>query len=569
MDTDTLLRIHQSDDPSAAFRTVVGSLSGRLPLRGALWVGAADRSVRHRWPEDSPHLDELIDTALHVLRPEVFRLGSDFPALAERLPESEGLFLPLRDGGRLSSAVILVAAGGSFPDDPGAWEALSRSLERCESVHRRLAVAEEGRAQACRRAEESETLHMLGLAANRTLDPEEVFPLVARLARTLLGAHYVSIHLGDERECCPRVAAVGLRNPDHQPVDDPFAQRVIAARQPVSAGGDGYSLQAEDLPFHQAEGMVHGFGVPLSLFGKTFGALLMGYRRPYRTTPRDHRLALTLASHAAVAINNARLHRELSKRSADLQQTLEELQRATEAKERFFASMNHELRTPVNAISGYLTLLLDGIGGELPGKAHDYLGRAQRASGNLLTLVNDILDLSKISAGKMTVEPREVELAEVIDDVVVTVQPLAEEKGLYLTAPEGPLSVLVTDPVRLRQILLNLLSNAIKFTAEGEVALVVDPAANGKGAGEWTEIQVADTGPGIPAEDRERVFEEFEQVAGSQHKGTGLGLPLSRKIARMLGGDLTLESEEGTGSTFTLRLPSAERPMERRLVEAA
>jgi signal transduction histidine kinase len=404
-----------------------------------------------------------------------------------------------------------------------------------------------------RRVEESEALHVLGLAANRTLDPEEVLTLVVRSARTLLGAHYVIISTHDGGEL-RRVAAIGMHGGSSEP--DEFATRVVATGKLLvidepNAGVSGAGT-------HRAEGMKTGLGVPLSLFGTIFGAIIFGYRRPYSIQPRDTRLALTLAGHAAVAISNARLHRDLADRSAQLEQAYTDLRDSSAMKERFFANMSHELRTPLNSILGYQSLLLEDVVGPIPDPARTFLANAHRATRGLLHLVNDILDLSKIEAGKLDLNIGPVSISHSLLDAVETVRPLAEGKGLRLNVPpSSALAPLMTDPERLRQILVNLLSNAIKFTVAGDVTI---EAALESDDGEWVAIRVSDTGPGIPMADRERVFQEFEQVTGTAGGGgTGLGLPISRKLARLLGGDLLLDIQGDAGATFLLRLPVASR----------
>jgi signal transduction histidine kinase len=303
--------------------------------------------------------------------------------------------------------------------------------------------------------------------------------------------------------------------------------------------------------------------VPLALFGETFGALVIGYRRPYEVTPRDVRLALTLAGHAAVAISNARLHGALAERSTELERANEELRWSAAAKDRFFASVSHELRTPLNAILGYNALLLDGVVGQLPPESLAFLGRAQRATQNLLYLVNDVLDLSKMEAGKLELVIQPIQPYETVEQALQTVEFQARDKGLALAVtPAVPLPSLSSDADRVRQILVNLLSNAVKFTDRGTVTVALAPVEGIEGEDgirrHWVEIRVSDTGPGIAPEDQERIFHEFEQVSGTRHGGTGLGLPISRKLARLLGGELRVESAPGRGSTFSLRLPADE-----------
>ncbi|HEX8359857.1 MAG TPA: histidine kinase dimerization/phospho-acceptor domain-containing protein, partial [Longimicrobium sp.] len=348
---DTLLRIYECGEPEGALRELAHALGGPEARRGAWWMGS-EGEVRGAWPAGS-------------------------------LPHASGTrSLRLRAGGTL---VLGAGAWGDVDWAPLA-EAFGRVAARAEELRR----AEAERDELRQRAEESEALHVLGLAANRTLDPDEVLALVARFARALLGAHYVTVNTATDGSV-RTTASVGLRAHGGGE-DDPFADRVAALGKPLVLEG----AEAAAEPFHAAEGMDAGLGVPLSLFGETFGALVIGYRRAYRPAPRDVRLALTLAGHAAVAIGNARLHRALAERGGELERANEELRWSTEAKDRFFASMSHELRTPLNAILGYNALLLDGVVGQLPPESLAFLQRAQRATENLLYLVNDVLDLSKM-----------------------------------------------------------------------------------------------------------------------------------------------------------------------------
>jgi signal transduction histidine kinase len=405
------------------------------------------------------------------------------------------------------------------------------------------------------RVEEAEALHTLGLAVNRTLDPDEVLALVARFTRTLLGAHYVTVNTLDDGQV-NAVASVGLRARETATKDYFLASKVVQAGKPLVVGGPESTYQVEDFPFHAEEGMRVGLGIPLSLFGETFGALVIGYRREYTPTPRDTRLTLTLAGHAAVAISNARLHHTLADRSAELEGAYSELRRTSELKERFFASMSHELRTPLNGILGYQNLLLEDLAGSFDPSARVYLEKSNRAALNLLGLVNDILDYAKIEAGKIVLQIRPATMVEIVEDAVANVEPLAAQKEIQLKTPQPDSSVsLSTDPDRVRQILINLLSNAIKFTPKrGEISVT----ATNHDADGMTEFRVRDSGPGIAPEDQEAIFREFEQVKGTKG-GTGLGLPISRKLAELLGGELWVESVVGAGSTFVLQLPRMEQ----------
>jgi signal transduction histidine kinase len=271
--------------------------------------------------------------------------------------------------------------------------------------------------------------------------------------------------------------------------------------------------------------------------------------------------ALALANGDRVYTLIARDVSERVRAEAELKATNEalhhrqgQLEEAMRARNRFYASMSHELRTPINAIIGYNTLLLDNIYGPLNEKQAQGLQRTHKAAKHLLELVNDVLDLSKIEAGKIELSLQPVPFPGIIEDLFVTVRPLADEHGSSLTlAADGGSATVVTDPRRVRQILLNLLSNAIKFGAGKPIVV----ECHGRVEGGVT-VTVADQGTGISAEDLPRVFDEFVQITGAeQQTGTGLGLPISRRLAAILGGSLDAESTPGAGSRFTLVLPPA------------
>ena len=551
MHLPTLLRIYKCGDPPSAFQAMAESLATQIPLRSTFWVDVTMGAVQSSWPAAVDPSSELLQTVVHTLRPEVFPLDSVFPADAERFPDSEMLLLPLEPKESCGVAV-LVADQGAFGEEPNAWIGLADALGHVIQQHQRLHDAEQERKALRQRVEESEALHTLGLAVNRTLDPEEVLTLVARLTRTLLGAHYVTVNTVDDGQV-HAVASVGLRTREVATKDYFLASKVVESAKPITVGGEGSAYSVSEFPFHQEEGMQTGLGIPLSLFGETFGALVIGYRRPYQLAARDTRLALTLAGHAAVAISNARLHSTLAERSEELERAYEELRRTSQLKERFFASMSHELRTPVNGIMGFQNLLLEGLAGEIDDRARTYLGKANRAAENLLDLVNDLLDYAKLEAGKVQLDVRPTAAWEIVEDAVANVETQARNKRITLDAPRpNPAIRLHTDPDRVRQILVNLLSNAIKFTpVGGQITL---RTAKHDGSVPALTFEVRDTGPGIAPEDHEAIFREFEQVKGTKG-GTGLGLPISRKLAQLLDGDLRVESAVGSGSTFVLRLP--------------
>jgi len=262
----------------------------------------------------------------------------------------------------------------------------------------------------------------------------------------------------------------------------------------------------------------------------------------------QHRAEL-LESEAKSAAQLAELNNQLHNRQMELEQ-------AMGVRNRFYASMSHELRTPINAVIGYSTLLIDNIYGPLNDKQREGLQRTLKAARHLLELVNDVLDLSKIEAGKIELALQPVNIELLIEDLFVTVRPLADEHGCQLSFEHPPDSLTIsTDPRRVRQILLNLLSNAIKFGRRKPIEVQATPTEGG-----GVIISVIDHGEGISEEDKARVFEEFVQVSPTQQPGTGLGLPISRRLATLLDGSLEMESVLGEGSTFRLILPREGTP---------
>jgi signal transduction histidine kinase len=283
----------------------------------------------------------------------------------------------------------------------------------------------------------------------------------------------------------------------------------------------------------------------------------------------------TLGALIVALLHERRQGTRLAERSAELERLSSELLRANRAKSEFLANVSHELRTPLNAIVGFVELLRDGVYGDLSVRQHAPVERIASSANHLRQLVDQILDLAKMAAGRLEVHLELVDLRPFVLDTASEIESLVNERGLNLSiAVSSSLPRLRTDPMHLRQILMNLLGNAVKFTRSGGIAIrgrVVSardesgPAwrstspASGPIHG-WVALQVADSGIGIALGDRERIFEEFEQVnAGprgdSMQRGTGLGLAISRRLARLLGGDLTVESEVGKGSTFTVWLP--------------
>jgi signal transduction histidine kinase len=286
--------------------------------------------------------------------------------------------------------------------------------------------------------------------------------------------------------------------------------------------------------------------VPLILEDEVIGALGVSRKTSGEFAPEIVRLLTTFATQSALAIQNARLFREIEQKSR-------ELEAASQHKSEFLANMSHELRTPLNAIIGFSEVLTERMFGELNDKQEEYLKDIHASGQHLLSLINDILDLSKIEAGRMELELKDFDLPQAIGNAVTLVRERAGRRGIALhQAVDQRLGQIRGDERKVKQVVLNLLSNALKFTPEGGRVDVQATVVDG-----MAEVSVTDTGVGIAPEDQDAVFEEFRQVGTADKKveGTGLGLTLSRKFIELHGGRIWVQSEVGRGSTFTFTLP--------------
>ncbi len=280
----------------------------------------------------------------------------------------------------------------------------------------------------------------------------------------------------------------------------------------------------------------------------------------------------TVLGLALVLRHERRQARSLVERSKELERLSSELLRVNRMKSEFLANVSHELRTPLNAIVGFVDLLREGVYGELTPRQAKPVERIEASANHLRHLVDQVLDLAKMAAGRLEIHTETIDLRPFVLDVASEIESLVSEKGLSLSLVMGAaLPRIRTDPTHLRQILVNLLGNAVKYTNEGGVVIrtrLVDslpdsgpPSVKSSyPTNPWIGIQVIDTGIGIDPADQTRIFEEFEQVdagprGNSAERGTGLGLAISRRLAALIGGMVELESEVGKGSTFTLWLP--------------
>ncbi len=415
-------------------------------------------------------------------------------------------------------------------------------------------------AQLTRSVEELTALGEVSRALSSTLDLETVLQTIVARANQLAGTAGCTIWEYDEprREFRLRashyadaVDAAVLQAPDRVTTirrGRGVTTQVVARREPVQVE-DIAVAGAYDSPIRQPlidAGHRALLGVPLLSEDEVIGVLAVTRKTPGEFEPEIVRLLTTFATQSALAIQNARLFLEIEDKSRQLEV-------ASRHKSEFLANMSHELRTPLNAIIGFSEVLTERMFGELNEKQEEYLKDIYASGIHLLSLINDILDLSKIEAGRMELELSEFDLPTAIDNALMLVRERASRRSITLHSAVDPrLSQVRADERKVRQVVLNLLSNAIKFTPEGGRVEVSGAARDGA-----VEVSVSDTGVGIAPEDQAAVFEEFRQVgtAAKKAEGTGLGLTLCRKFVELHGGRIWVKSEVGLGSTFTFSLP--------------
>ena len=424
-----------------------------------------------------------------------------------------------------------------------------------------LDVTEQRAAEEVRREEARlvETLHRIGQSLAAELDLETVVQDVTDAATELTGAQFGAFFynvLSERGEAytlytlsgVPREAFSRFPMPRATPVFGPTFHGEGVVRSDDITRDPRYGHMA---PHH---GMPAGhlpvtsyLAVPVvSHGGQVLGGLFFGHAEPGVFTERHERLAVGIAGWAAVAMDNARLFQAE-------QHARSEAERANRVKGDFLATMSHELRTPLNAIMGYSDLLLAGIPEVVPPAAARKVERIGISARHLLGLIEEILTFSRLEAGEERVDAAPVDVGGLLDEVVALTEPLASARGLGFGVHAPAVEIaLEGDARKLRQVLINVLGNAIKFTDDGEVSLAVEEV------GGEVLFRVSDTGVGIAPEHLESIFEPFWQADGGTTRrsgGTGLGLSVTRRLARLMGGDVVASSEPGRGSTFTVRLP--------------
>ena len=387
---------------------------------------------------------------------------------------------------------------------------------------------------------------------NSTLDLENVLTTIVAKAVALSGTEAGAIYVFDHRQREFHLHATygmdqgliaALTERSTSP-DDPLVARALAEREPIQVADTRDQPSVNEII--RRAGYRALLIAPLIRLNDVVGFLVVRRKEPGLFPRETIDLLKTFAAQSVLAIQNARLFKEIDEKSR-------QLEIESRLKSQFLANMSHELRTPLNAILGYTELILDHIYGEAPRKMSQVLERVQANGHHLLGLINDVLDLAKIEAGQLTLSLGDYSVKEVVHGVLEAVEPLAVRKGLALKADvPAQLPIAHGDERRIAQVLLNLVGNAIKFTDAGEVAVTAS-AANGS-----LTVAVCDSGPGISPADQARIFDEFQQADSSTTRtkgGTGLGLAIARRIVEMHGGRIWVESALGRGSRFFFTLP--------------
>jgi signal transduction histidine kinase/DNA-binding NarL/FixJ family response regulator len=569
--TDLRLLIVEDDDADADL--VVEILDGRTPVERASSIAEARSKLAA-----SPFDVALLDLAL----PDAF----DLDGLSALQASAPRLAIVILSGHRNDELVARALRSG-------AQDFLIKGTFDADLLLRILRYATERQVKEWALRDQTaklETLNRIGQMLAAELDMDRLVRTVTDAAREISGACFAAWFEEDGDGALratfgieARDAALSLRLPP----GTPFLSEVLRRKETVRHDDlTAEHLSMDDrlarIPFREQLGapMRCCLSVPVvSLRGLVLGGIFLADVRRGAFDEGVERAVRSLAAQTAVALDNARLltdkererlraeqgerrYRDLADqlesavrvRTRELEEANERLKTLDRLKNEFLATVSHELRTPLNAIIGFTTLLLEGISGPLSREQCAHLHYVHSAGEHLLDLINDLLDLSRIEAGVLSVSPTAVDLRDVVCELVESMRPAAREKNVELRASgfDG-IASFITDPKRFRQIVVNLVGNAVKFTDAGHVEV------RGEMADGSLIIRVVDTGIGIDERDFPLLFQPFQRIDGAPGvatQGAGLGLYLSRKLASVLGGDIHVESRPGEGSCFTVTLPS-------------
>ncbi len=413
-------------------------------------------------------------------------------------------------------------------------------------------------AELARKVEELEALREVGEAVNSSLEVENVLSTIAMHAVELSATDGGSIMEYAASERCFLVRSVYGTESDvvdrlrgiRIHLDETLVGRAAKERRPIAVADIGAIELDPHLQILFDAGWRSLVAVPLLREGQIVGSLVVRRKHTGEFSEEALDLLETFASQSAMALINAQLYRELKQQS-------QELEVASRHKSEFLASMSHELRTPLNAVLGFSEVLLERMFGDINERQEEYLRDIHGSGRHLLELLNEILDLSKVEAGRMDMDYSTFELRPLLEDTVAMLRARAAIHDIALVVMvEEDIGPVHADELRLKQVILNLMTNAVKFTGDGGSVTL-----RAERTGSEVEITVSDSGIGVPEDDRERIFESFQQGGrgASREEGTGLGLTLSRRIVELLGGRMWLDSVVGEGSTFGFSIPGQGR----------
>jgi signal transduction histidine kinase len=526
---------------------------GRIEVRASVGAtGAADTYELAMDRESGLATCIMEARTLHL--PDLAAAAEEYPRLRQAglaRGYRSGVFTPLlREGSPIGALSVLRPAQGAFGEKELALlktfaDQAVIAIENARLFNETRESLEQQKASA----------EVLAVISSSIADTAPVFDKILERCERLFAGKQVGINLvGDDGQI--RIGA--YHGPGRAALErvQPFPRGDGSGSGAAIAYGrvmhypdaqDGPDVPETTRRGCKAIGVKAAIFAPMLWEGRGIGVIFVG--RDFAGPFSDKEVALlkTFADQAAIAIQNVRLFREIQEKSA-------QLEIANKHKSDFLANMSHELRTPLNAIIGFSEVLIEKMFGEVNDKQLDYLKDIHSSGRHLLSLINDILDLSKIEAGRMELELSDFDLPAALQNAMTLVRERAQRHGISLGLEIAPgLGALRADERKFKQIMLNLLSNAVKFTPEGGSVRVA-----AKANGTMVEISVADSGVGIAAEDHEAVFEEFKQVGrdySRKAEGTGLGLALTRRFVELHSGEIRLASAPGKGSTFTFTLP--------------
>jgi signal transduction histidine kinase len=580
--TSEILRVISGSptDVQPVFETIItnavrlcGAFNGALyrVYGESLHVGAAcDMSgpVWERWLTTFPRplrdgaaLSEAVETGRVLNVPDVERYPTFTPAARELFAASgirSALFVPMRRHEEVIGVIAVTHREiDAFTD--AKVQLLQTFADQAviaiENV-RLFTELQSSTKELTRSVGELKALGEIGRAVGSSLDLDTVLRTIVGRAIELAEGDGGTIYEADEAG--ERFTLRVTTNVDEESAN---LQRKVPLRRGEGAIGRAAVARA---PVQIADTTVEGayggplrdralrrgtralLAVPLVHEDRVVGGLVVSRNTPGEFAPAVVDLMTAFATQSALAIQNARLFQEIEVKSRQLEV-------ASQHKSEFLANMSHELRTPLNAVIGFSEVLKDRMFGDINDKQEEYLGDILSSAQHLLSLINDILDLSKIEAGRMELDPSEFDLPAALDDALLLVRERASRRGIALErVMDERLGIIRADQRKVKQVVLNLLSNALKFTPEGGSVTVRAAVVDG-----FAEVSVIDTGVGIAPEDHGAVFEEFRQVGANDKKseGTGLGLPLTKKFVELHGGQIWLKSAIGEGATFTFTLP--------------